>query len=74
MLERNGLNYQPMTDRMTQCASELNHFWIVLLLKNTGGALQVKGFRYMLRFMYFEVDYLVCPCFKAKFQKSNKEI
>ena len=24
MLERNGLNYQPMTDRMTQCASELN--------------------------------------------------
>ena len=24
MLERNDLNYQPMTDRMTQCASELN--------------------------------------------------
>ena len=46
----------------------------VLLLKNTGGALQVKGFWYMLRFMYFEVDYLICPCFKAKFQKSNKEI
>ena len=35
---------------------------------------QVKGFCYMLRFMYFEVDYLICPCFKAKFQKSNKEI
>ena len=27
----------------------------------------------MLRFVYFEVDYLICPCFKAKFQKSNKE-
>ena len=43
-------------------------------LENTGGALQVKGFWYMLHFMYFEVDYLICPCFKAKFQKSNKEI
>ena len=29
-------------------------------LENTGGALQVKGFWYMLRFMYFEVDYLIC--------------
>ena len=28
----------------------------------------------MLRFVYFEVDYLICPCFKAKFQKSNKEM
>ena len=24
ILERNGLNYQPITDRMTQCAAELN--------------------------------------------------
>ena len=24
ILERNGSNYQPMTDRMTQSASELN--------------------------------------------------
>ena len=28
----------------------------------------------MLRFVYFEVDYLICPCFKAKFQKSNKQM
>ena len=24
ILERKGLNYQPITDRMTQCASKLN--------------------------------------------------
>ena len=28
----------------------------------------------MLRFIYFEVDYLICLCFKAKFQKSKKEM
>ena len=28
----------------------------------------------MLYFMHFEVDFLICPCFKAKFKKSNKEM
>ena len=27
------------------------HFWIVLLLENTGGSLQVKGFWYVLCFI-----------------------
>ena len=35
-------------------------------LENTGGALQVKGFWYMLRFMYFEVDYLILSLFQGK--------
>ena len=34
MLERNDLNYQPMTD-MTQCASELNQ---TEFLRNTGSS------------------------------------
>ena len=48
--------------------------WIVLLLKNTGDALLMKGFWYMLRFMYFEVDYLILSLFQGKISEANKDI
>ena len=51
MLERNGLNYQPMTDRMTQCASELN---------------QIKYFIFKTIVVYistFTLSYMFCMFF-----------
>ena len=51
ILERNCLNYQPITDRMTQCASELN---------------QIKSFIFktIVVYIYRPVHYLMCyDCF-----------
>ena len=46
ILERNCLNYQPITDRMTQCASELN---------------QIKSFIFktIVVYIYQPVHYLI---------------
>ena len=110
MLERNDLNYQPMTDRMTQCASELNqiksfifktiveyistctlsymfctffrcgsttdsfrfHFWIVYSWKYWWCIASERLLIYVA--LYVFCGGLSHLSFKAKFQKSNKEI
>ena len=66
MLERNGLNYQPMTDRMTQCASELH---------------QIKYFIFKTIVVYistFTLSYMFCmlfrcgsTCYMPKFTKQT---
>ena len=53
MLERNGLNYKPMTDRMTQCASELN---------------QIKSFIFKTIVVYIltcTLSYIFCMFFRC---------
>ena len=66
MLERNDLNYQPMTD-MTQCASELN---------------QIKSFIFKTIVVYIStctLSFMFCTffrcgstCYMPKIHKSNK--
>ena len=66
MLERNDLNYQPMTD-MTQCASELN---------------QIKSFIFKTIVEYISnctLSYMFCmffrcdsTCYMLKIHKTNK--
>ena len=67
ILERNCLNYQPITDRMTQCASELN---------------QIKSFIFKTIVVYIStctLSYMFCmffrcgsTCYMPKIHKTNK--
>ena len=67
ILERNCLNYQPITNRMTQCASELN---------------QIKSFIFKTIVVYIStctLSYMFCmffrcgsTCYKPKIHKTNK--